>query len=166
MDPAAEGVAFELTPTLQPLAPFRDQITGLRSKPAFPGPGEGTGDHVRAASTFLTGVHPKKTEGPDIRAGISVDQIISSATATTPPRRQGSLVFRKIAAFWIRWSLKYPDLKGSWTRATATSSANIWTRFAIWRSASKRLKHKARKNCQRWNGLPVGFHPLLASTPE
>jgi hypothetical protein len=78
--PAKEGSAFDLTPTLEPLAPYRDQVivvSGLRSKPAFPGPGEGTGDHVRAASTFLTGVHPKKTEGPDIRAGISVDQIIA-----------------------------------------------------------------------------------------
>ena len=78
--PAAVGSAFDLTSTLEPLAPFRDYLTvvsGLRSKPAFPGPGEGTGDHVRAASTFLTGVHPKKTEGPDIRAGISVDQIFA-----------------------------------------------------------------------------------------
>ena len=80
--PAAEGPSFELTPILQPLAPFRDQltvITGLRSAPAFPAPGEGTGDHVRAASTFLTAVHPKKTEGPDIRAGVSMDQIAASA---------------------------------------------------------------------------------------
>jgi len=75
--PAAEG-AFALTSTLEPLAPFKDQITvltGLATKPAMPYPGEGTGDHVRAAATFLTGVHPKKTEGPDIRAGISMDQI-------------------------------------------------------------------------------------------
>jgi hypothetical protein len=76
--PTVEGSAFELKPILEPLAPFRDRMTivsGLASKPAFPGPGEGTGDHVRAASTFLTGVHPKKTEGPDIRAGVSMDQI-------------------------------------------------------------------------------------------
>jgi Protein of unknown function (DUF1552) len=76
--PAADGAAFELPQTLQPLAPFRDcllVLTGLESKPAFPAPGEGTGDHVRAASTFLTGVHPKKTEGPDIRVGVSMDQI-------------------------------------------------------------------------------------------
>src|SRR5215471_8676265 len=76
--PAVEGTGFELTPTLAPLAPFRDRlvvISGLASKPAMPLPGEGTGDHVRAASTFLTGAHPKKTEGPDIRVGISMDQI-------------------------------------------------------------------------------------------
>ena len=76
--PATAGGSFEFSPILEPLKPFRDQllvITGLESKPAFPAPGEGTGDHVRAAATFLTGVHPKKTEGPDIRAGISMDQI-------------------------------------------------------------------------------------------
>jgi hypothetical protein len=74
--PSSTGLEF--TPILEPLKSFRDNlilITGLASKPAFPGPGEGTGDHVRAASTFLTGAHPKKTEGPDIRAGVSMDQI-------------------------------------------------------------------------------------------
>ena len=76
--PAVDGAAFELTPILEPLAPFRDRtlvVTGLANKPAMPETGEGTGDHVRAAATYLTGVHPKKTEGPDIRAGISMDQI-------------------------------------------------------------------------------------------
>ena len=78
--PAAEGAVFELPPTLAPLAPFRDQlsvISGLASAPMFPLPGEGTGDHVRAAAAFLTGVHPKKTEGPDIRGGTSIDQIVA-----------------------------------------------------------------------------------------
>ena len=37
--------------------------------------GDGPGDHARAAASFLTGVHPKKTAGADIHAGISVDQI-------------------------------------------------------------------------------------------
>jgi hypothetical protein len=76
--PAADGAAFEITPTLEPLRPFRDRmlvVTGLTNRPAFPAEGEGTGDHVRASATFLTGVHPKKTEGPDIRAGVSMDQI-------------------------------------------------------------------------------------------
>ena len=78
--PSAEGAGFDLSPILEPLAPFRDQLlplSGLTSAPAFPLPGEGTGDHVRAAATFLTGVHPKKTEGPDIRGGVSIDQIVA-----------------------------------------------------------------------------------------
>jgi len=76
--PAAEGGAFELTPTLQPLASFRNQVlllSGLNDNPAIPLPNEGAGDHARAASTFLTGVHVRKTEGTDIQAGISMDQI-------------------------------------------------------------------------------------------
>jgi hypothetical protein len=76
--PASEGVGFELTPVLQPLAPFRDQLfvlSGLADKCAVPLPGEGIGDHARASSTWLTGVRVKKTEGPDIQAGVSLDQV-------------------------------------------------------------------------------------------
>ncbi len=76
--PAGDGPGFELSPILGPLAPFRDQLnvlTGLADKVAVPRPGEGIGDHARASATFLTGVHVKKTEGLDIRAGISMDQI-------------------------------------------------------------------------------------------
>ena len=76
--PVTEGGNFNLPPTLQPLAPFHEQLlvlTGLESKPAAPLLGEGTGDHVRASSSFLTGAHAKRTEGPDIRAGISMDQV-------------------------------------------------------------------------------------------
>ncbi len=76
--PATVSGGFELPSTLAPLRPFQDQLTvisGLASEPMFPLPGEGTGDHVRAAAAFLTGVHPKKTEGPDIRGGTSMDQI-------------------------------------------------------------------------------------------
>ena len=79
--PSTEGLGFELPQTLAPLQPFQDQLTvvsGLASEPMFPLPGEGTGDHVRAASAFLTGVHPKKTEGPDIRGGTSIDQIAAA----------------------------------------------------------------------------------------
>ena len=76
--PAGEEAALELSPILEPLAPVRDQVcvlSGLADKPAIPRDGEGTGDHARASATWLTGVHARKTEGPDIRAGVSMDQI-------------------------------------------------------------------------------------------
>ena len=76
--PAGEGRELDLSQILQPLAPFRSQVnvlTGLADKVAVPRPGEGIGDHARASATFLTGVHVKKTEGADIRAGVSMDQI-------------------------------------------------------------------------------------------
>ena len=69
---------LELTPILEPLAPVREHVcvlSGLADKVAIAREGEGVGDHARAASTWLTGVHVKKTDGLDIRAGVSMDQI-------------------------------------------------------------------------------------------
>lgn len=37
--------------------------------------GDGPGDHGRAGASYLTCVHPKKTNGRDLYAGVSVDQI-------------------------------------------------------------------------------------------
>jgi hypothetical protein len=75
--PAADGAAFEFTPTLEPLAPFRDRLvilSGLANREADAKPGEGAGDHSRGSAAWLTGVHVKKTEGA-AQAGISIDQI-------------------------------------------------------------------------------------------
>src|SRR5262249_41425328 len=33
------------------------------------------GDHTRATSTFLSGVHPKHTAGADVHSGITADQV-------------------------------------------------------------------------------------------
>ena len=76
--PATDGAGFELTPILQPLAPFRDRmlvLTGLNHETGRALPGEAAGDHARAGATYLTGVHPRQTEGADVRAGVSADQI-------------------------------------------------------------------------------------------
>jgi hypothetical protein len=76
--PKAEGAGFGFSPILEPLEPFRDHtfvLSGLADKVAVPAPGEGIGDHARASSTWLTGVRVRKTEGPDIRAGVSLDQL-------------------------------------------------------------------------------------------
>ena len=76
--PLTEGAGFDLPPTLASLEPFRDDLlvlSGLVHQTAYPLTGEGAGDHARAAACYLTGVHPKKTEGADIRAGVSMDQI-------------------------------------------------------------------------------------------
>ena len=76
--PAGDGRAFGLTPILEPLARYRRRmlvLTGLANKEGDAWPGEGAGDHARAAAAYLTGVHPKKTEGADLRAGLSMDQI-------------------------------------------------------------------------------------------
>jgi hypothetical protein len=76
--PSTEGTGFDLKSLMDPLVPFRDRIvvlTGLANKEADAVVGEGPGDHARAAAAFLTGVHPRKTEGVDLRGGVSMDQI-------------------------------------------------------------------------------------------
>ena len=77
--PPTEGVGFELSPTLRPLEPFRDRMlvfSGLDNYPATD-QGDTGGQHPRAAPAFMSSVHPKQTEGADILAGTTVDQMIA-----------------------------------------------------------------------------------------
>ena len=75
--PAADGSAFDFPRILKPLEPFRKDLLVLSGLTHNTGRalGDGPGDHARAAASFLTGVHPKKTAGADISSGVSVDQI-------------------------------------------------------------------------------------------
>jgi hypothetical protein len=75
--PQKEGADFDLPAILEPLADVKDKmmvLTGLTSDKARAN-GDGGGDHARALGAFLTGAQPRKTDGTDIRAGISVDQV-------------------------------------------------------------------------------------------
>ena len=75
--PTGTGTDYKLSETLKPLEPYRDDLnifSGLaqdngRAK------GDGPGDHARCASTYLTGAHPVKTSGANIKVGVSVDQV-------------------------------------------------------------------------------------------
>lgn len=82
--PKATGSGFEFQPTMKSLEPFRDKVVVLSNLAQINGRalGDGAGDHARAGATWLTGVHPKKTEGADIHAGISADQIAAKALAS------------------------------------------------------------------------------------
>jgi hypothetical protein len=79
--PRGEGADFTLSPVLETLAPFRQQlvvVTGLDHKPAAQLPGEPAGGHGRIGGAWLTGVHAKPTEGADFEAGVSLDQIAAA----------------------------------------------------------------------------------------
>ena len=81
--PKAPGADFEFTRILKPLEPFRDRtlvISGLMDNNAN-ALGDGGGDHARAAASFLTASHPKKTGGLDIHVGVSVDQVVAQSAA-------------------------------------------------------------------------------------
>jgi Protein of unknown function (DUF1552) len=79
--PRSIGLGFELPAILEPLRAVKDDIlvlSGLTLNPAR-ALGDGGGDHARAMASFLTGRHPRKTDGADLRAGISVDQLAARA---------------------------------------------------------------------------------------
>ncbi|QDV25409.1 DUF1552 domain-containing protein [Aureliella helgolandensis] len=79
--PTTEGYGFKLSPTLQPLAPVREDLLVLSGLTHDKGRanGDGAGDHARSASVFLTGAQPRKTDGENIRSGVSVDQVAAQA---------------------------------------------------------------------------------------
>ena len=74
--PAAKGKNFEFTPSMKALEPFRENISVLTGLAQVQGRalGDGPGDHAREGATWLTGVHPKRSE-TNIGCGISADQI-------------------------------------------------------------------------------------------
>jgi hypothetical protein len=80
--PTGEGADFQFAPTMKPLEPFRERLLVFSGLAQVQGRalGDGAGDHARAGATFLTGVHPKKSE-INIRAGISADQIAARELA-------------------------------------------------------------------------------------
>ena len=113
--PNSFGVNFELPVTLQPLAKHKEKIsvlTGLALHPAMPQPGEGTGDHVRASAAYLTGAHPKKTEGADIQCGVSMDQLAAAHIGNTTQMRSLEIALdpnELIGACEAGWSCAYAN---------------------------------------------------------
>lgn len=78
--PASTGKDFELPEILKLLEDYRSSLTvlsGLTLDGAF-AHGDGGGDHARSSAAFLTGAHPRKTDGADIQNSVSVDQVAAS----------------------------------------------------------------------------------------
>ena len=87
--PAKDGRDFELTETLSPLAPHKDYTTIVSHTDcggADPlAPEEVGADHFRSSAVFLTGAHPKQTEGSDVYCGTSLDQIYANKFGQDTP---------------------------------------------------------------------------------
>jgi hypothetical protein len=88
--PEKIGRDFDLSQTsLSPLEPFKNDVTvvsntDLRNAEAFTLPEIG-GDHFRASAVFLTQSHPKQTEGNDVFAGTSMDQLYEAKFGQDTP---------------------------------------------------------------------------------
>ena len=73
--PQSAGTDFEFTQILKPLEPFRQSlvvVTGVNGPASVDG-----GGHALAPASWLTGTTAKKTQGADIHAGVSIDQLIA-----------------------------------------------------------------------------------------
>ena len=88
--PEKIGRDFDLSQTsLSSLEPFKNDVTivsntDLRNAEAFTLPEIG-GDHFRASAVFLTQSHPKQTEGNDVLAGTSMDQVYAAKFGQDTP---------------------------------------------------------------------------------
>ena len=74
--PEQEGPLEKLPAILQPLTEHKSKLTVLSGLTLNGGRalGDGPGDHARCVASYLTGAHPHKTDGKNIKNGISIDQ--------------------------------------------------------------------------------------------
>ena len=89
--PEKTGRDFTLVPDnpFSTLEGFRDAMTlvsntDARNAEAFALPEIG-GDHFRSSAVFLTQSHPKQTQGSDLFAGTSLDQLYAKRAGQTTP---------------------------------------------------------------------------------
>jgi hypothetical protein len=88
--PAATGRDFDLKPTsLRSLEPYRDHLTIVSNTDVANANAtearEIGGDHFRSTAVFLTQAYPKRTDGPDIEVGTSLDQLYAQRFGQTTP---------------------------------------------------------------------------------
>ncbi|MEP6670463.1 MAG: DUF1552 domain-containing protein [Chthoniobacter sp.] len=89
--PLATGADFDLPYILQPLQPYKSELLVLSGLAQDKGRSnnDGGGDHARSAGSWLTCSQPLKSEGSQIRVGISADQMAAHAVGNQT--RFGSL---------------------------------------------------------------------------
>jgi hypothetical protein len=133
--PSQSGPAFEFKRIMKPLEPLREKLTVFTGLTHNTGRalGDGPGDHARAASTFLTGIHPKKTAGADISLGISCDQVAAQALGhkTRIPSLELGLELGRLAGNCDSgYSCAYSNSM-SWRSATIPNPPEVNPRLAF-----------------------------------
>jgi hypothetical protein len=80
--PAAVTPGFELPTILQPLEPMRNSLVVISNLTRAATQG---GDHAVSAAGWLTGAAAKRTEAEDIRAGVTIDQVVARQIGQDTP---------------------------------------------------------------------------------
>lgn len=79
--PARSGPDYPLSSVLEPIGALKSHVSvvsGL-AHPNAQALGDPGGAHGRSCAAYLTGAHPKPTEGSDLRCGVSMDQVVATA---------------------------------------------------------------------------------------
>jgi hypothetical protein len=123
--PKGTGKQWELSQILQPLAPFKDRLTVISNTDhAMAGslsPEESAGDHSRTAAVYLSAAHPKRTEGQDIFAGITIDQILANKIGQENPLPSLEMCIEDVGSLGVcgvGYSCAYTN-SISWSSATS-----------------------------------------------
>jgi hypothetical protein len=152
--PRTIGNDFELPPILQQLAAHRGDmnvLTGLTLNGAR-ALGDGPGDHARAVAAYLTSAHPKKSDGTDIRNGVSIDQVIA--------RQLGDRT-------------RLPSLEVGMEQSAAAGNCDsgyscIYSSNLSWRDETTPAPKEANPAAlfDRLFGRPASLEPLAGPDPE
>lgn len=82
--PKATGTGYEISPMLRSLAPLKDRFIVFSNFATNKGRQAGSG-HAAASSTFLSCAQIKDTNGDDVRAGQTIDQMIAQKIGQETP---------------------------------------------------------------------------------
>jgi hypothetical protein len=74
LTPTTVGADFAITTILKPLEAFRNSLVVVSNLARA----EVNNNHAVSSACWLTGVRPKRTDGPDFRVGQSLDQLVAS----------------------------------------------------------------------------------------
>jgi hypothetical protein len=103
--PKNVGKSFDITPILEPLRPYRSYMTVISNldhqMATSQTPEEAAGDHDRTASVFLSGAHVKRTAGQDIRAGITIDQVLAQHIGQESPLPSLEMCIEDVGALGV-----------------------------------------------------------------
>ncbi len=156
--PNKVGSDFEFTQSLEPLEPFRDYLTIISHTDLHPAtahdPSEEGADHFRSSAVYLSAAHPKQTEGSDIYAGITIDQIYAQKFGQDTPLPSLQLCIENVdatGACAYGYACVYADTI-SWSSPTSPLPMTIDPRMAFERmfgDGAQPLERLARRRAER-----------------
>ena len=147
--PQGSGRDFTLSPTLQPLKNFKDEIVVVSN---LYNAGSKVGDgHYAKESTFLTCATIKKTPGSDLGNGVSMDQVAAKRVADQTPLPSLELGVSPVA-IGVDLAVGYTRIYGShiaWSTPTTPLARELNPRAVyerLYRASTGDLGDSAKTN--------------------